>query len=117
MVLCHYRVRKLVRELVALCKQDETPKLAHQVAEQAVRIAKHYPDSGSKVAEGLKKFFVSLITDQKSRETMEAIVDPKCTCEEAGEKSVSNNYQAETRCRPLQATAACCRPLKPAAGR
>mgnify|MGYP001798171902 CR=1 FL=1 len=49
----------------------------------------HYPDSGNKVAEGLKKFFVSLIYDKKCREIMNAILDPKCTCEAAAEKSVS----------------------------
>ena len=48
----------------------------------------HYPDSGNKVADGLKKFFVSLINDKKSRAMMDAILDPKCTCETASEKSV-----------------------------
>ena len=33
--------------------------------------------------------FVSLIYDKKCREIMNAILDPKCTCEAAAEKSVS----------------------------
>ena len=40
------------------------------------------------MAEGLKKFFVSLITDKKSRAIMDDILDPKCSCEMASEKSV-----------------------------
>lgn len=78
-----------MKELVDLCAEENTPKLVHQVAEQAIRISKHYPDSGNKVAEGLKKFFVSLIYDRKSREIMDTILDPKCSCETAAEKSVS----------------------------
>ena len=59
------------------------------ITEYYIIVTEHYPDSGNKVAEGLKKFFVSLIYDKKCREIMNAILDPKCTCEAAAEKSVS----------------------------
>lgn len=42
LVLFADRLRKLVKELVDLCGEENSAKLVHQVAEQAIRISSKY---------------------------------------------------------------------------